>query len=78
MLRQYLIRVGSAASQLANVIFLGGHPNESVSGRSYRCGWRIERAIDLVFGRGHCKASYVQDATDAVNYLYEFQKHDAH
>lgn len=73
----YAIRVGSALSQLANVVFLGGNPNESVSGRSYRRKWRIRFAIDFVFGRGHCKASYEQDAIDAISYLAEFEHRDA-
>ena len=73
----YAIRAGSALSQLANVVFLAGIPNESISGRSYRRKWRIRFAIDFVFGRGHCKASYEQDATDAISYLAEFEHHDA-
>jgi hypothetical protein len=73
----YLTRVGSASSQLANVIFLGGTPNESISGRSYRRQWWIRRPIDAVLGRNHCKNSYVQDAVDAVDYLYEYSYHDA-
>ena len=73
-LKPYLIRVGSATSQLANVIFLGGHPNESISGRSYRQDWWTERWIDFVFGKGHCKAAYDQDAIDAANYLSSYPK----
>lgn len=73
----YLVRVGSATSQLANVIFLGGGPNESISGRAYRNGWHSARYIDLLFGEGHCKSSYAQDATDAFRYLTEFDQHDA-
>lgn len=77
LLLKYLIRTGSATSQLGNVIFLGGSPNESISGRSYRCGWRSRGVIDFVFGKEHCKLSYEQDATDAISYLAEFDHHDA-
>lgn len=31
-----LIRIGEALSQLYNVIFLNGHPNESMPGRAWR------------------------------------------
>jgi hypothetical protein len=68
--RRYLMRVGSALSQLANVMFLGGHPNESISGRSYREGWRIRPWIDAVLGKHHCRDAYLADAAWADSYLF--------
>lgn len=35
-MKSYLIKIGSLMSQLANVMFFNGHPNESISGRSAR------------------------------------------
>jgi len=61
----YLMRVGSALSQLANVVFLNGHPNESISGRSWRCRWRIRLYIDAFFALfgdpDHCLMSHVNE-----------------
>lgn len=71
---KYLIRVGSAMSQLANVVFLNGHPNESISGRSWRRQWRIRPVIDAVLGKNHCRLAYLQDADDALAYLKDFNK----
>ena len=73
-LKSYLIRVGSATSQLANVVLIGGTPNESISGRSHREGWWTERWIDFAFGKGHCRAAYDQDAIDAAEYLSRYPK----
>ena len=57
----YFIRIGDALSQLANVVFLNGMANESISGRSYREGWKIAKVIDFVLGKEHCKKSYEND-----------------
>lgn len=57
--RSYLARLGDAVSQLANTL-LGGMPDESLSGRSYRicilqegrAPWRwraVRRAAELLF-----------------------------
>ena len=58
----YLIRVLSALSQLVNASFLNGHPNESVSGRSYREGWAIERWIDTFFLYVFSQPNHCMDA----------------
>lgn len=59
----YLVRVGNALSQLCNVVFLNGHPNESISGRSYREGWAIQRVIDTIFwfDPEHCLSSHLNE-----------------
>ena len=72
----YLLRVGSALSQLGNVVLLNGAPNESISGRSYRQRWWSEPVIDFIFGKGHCKAAYRQDTVDAYNYLVEYEPNE--
>lgn len=73
----YLIRVGDALSQLLNVTFIPGDttPNESISGRAHRRGWkRTERFIDWLFSpfeKDHCRLAYendVQRAKDLVAY----------
>lgn len=60
----YLVRVGNAVSQLLNTVFLNGHPNESISGRSHREGWTVvERVIDTIFffDLEHCKNSHINE-----------------
>lgn len=66
-----LIKVGDALSQLLNVLLLPNHTdttaNESISGRSYRCGWvHAQRAINAVFRvlsgqKDHCREAYEMD-----------------
>jgi hypothetical protein len=63
-----LWKIGDALSQLANVALLPGHTsttaNESISGRSYRCGWtRAERLINWLFWSDpdHCRQAHLRD-----------------
>lgn len=61
---QYLTNIGGAISQLANVVFLFGNPNESISGRSHREPWpRMERFVNAIFflQDDHCKEAYESD-----------------
>lgn len=64
-----LIKIGDALSQLANVALLDGDANESVSGRSHRCGWRrAEAIIDAIFApiqSRHCERAYLNDVNRA-------------
>lgn len=72
---KYLLKAGDALSQLLNVVFLLGHPNEAVSSRAYRLEhdsltWHYaRRAIDFVFAMfgdlEHCKVSYENDLSNA-------------
>lgn len=57
------IKVGDALSQLCNVIFLNGHPNESMSGRAWRTQSRWYKVIDSIlwFDKDHCKTAYYND-----------------
>ena len=60
----YLVRVGNACSQLLNTVFLNGHPNESISGRSYREGWTfMVSMIDAIFffDPDHCMNSHLNE-----------------
>lgn len=57
----YFVRIGDCLSQLLNVVVFNGVANESVSGRSYREKWDLEKYIDFVLGAGHCKQSYEHD-----------------
>ena len=70
--RPYLVRVGDLASQALNTILLGGTPDESTSGRSYRQGvlgdhkgWsRMRKFVDGLFSvyeQDHCKKAYHAD-----------------
>lgn len=75
----WLIRIGDALSQLANAVFLNGDPNESISGRSYRCGWRVMFFIDALFSpfeSQHCKRAYLNDVKKARK-LMKFHKRRA-
>lgn len=70
--RPYLVRVGDLSSQALNTILLGGDPDESISGRSYRQGaleghkgWALMRKfVDVLFSvyeQDHCKKAYQAD-----------------
>jgi hypothetical protein len=64
VVRDYLWRVGHALSVLANVVFLNGKPNESVSARCYREGWeKAEEALDDLFwfDKNHCYNSHINE-----------------
>jgi hypothetical protein len=74
----YIIRVGDALSQLANVlIFMGKNPNESLSGRAYRerkaakyaysFWWYMHLIINCLFWwqDNHCRAAYNADVARA-------------
>lgn len=65
----WFVRVMACVSQTANVVFLNGHPNETISGRCYREG-RTEwvEIIDAIFffDPEHCLGSYLKDYTWAV------------
>ena len=72
-----LIHTGDALSQLANTLLLAGDPNESISGRAYRCGWRrTEAIIDWIFSPfhdSHCLKAYTNDAERARRLLAEHE-----
>jgi hypothetical protein len=59
----YLIKIGDATSQLANVILLAGHPNESLSGRAWRTKsvWYLVIDYVLWFDKDHCQVAYEND-----------------
>lgn len=67
MVGTYLNKLMVATSCLANAL-LGGKRYEMLSSRSYRCKWAIERPIDWVFGKGHCKRcfEFERDAFDGI------------
>lgn len=63
-----LSRVVAWASQGLNVLLLGGHPNETVSGRAYRMRrrrvWRAAyQALNAIYfwQEDHCQASHLAD-----------------
>ena len=76
---RYLLTVGDALSQLANVaIFFGDNANEGVSGRSWRLRnkyafWGImHKVIDWCaspFEADHCEASHRADVARAARLL---------
>ena len=70
---EYLTNILSAFSQLANVIFLNGNPNESISGRSYRENWEVSlRIVNAIFfwQSNHCRGAHHKD----VEWAKEFSK----
>jgi hypothetical protein len=70
--RKYLWRIWSATSQWLNVVFLFGHPNESISGRCYREPWpRAMALINKMFfwQVNHCKSAYNNDLKWAKAYI---------
>lgn len=66
-----LIRIGDALSQLANVIFLNGHPNESLSGRAWRTKSPWYKVIDILlwFDKQHCLNAHYNDLQYARHLL---------
>jgi len=69
-----LIKIGDATSQWANVTFLNGHPNESLSGRAWRTRSIWYRVIDtiLFFDKDHCKTSYENDVAYARELVNQY------
>ena len=68
----YLTNIGGAVSQLANVIFLLGNPNESISGRSHREPWPLaKKIINKIFflQKDHCKEAYEADLAWVKNLI---------
>jgi hypothetical protein len=70
-LYQYIKNIVSASSQWCNVVFFLGHPNESISGRSYRKSWQAKKFINAVFfwQVDHCKSAYTNDLKWAQAYI---------
>jgi len=74
-----VVKIGDALSQLANVALMPRHyetnANESISGRSYRQGWKLRRVINLLFfwQADHCKAAYEADIARAQHLIAESQ-----
>ena len=73
---KYPQRIWSATSQWLNVVFLLGHPNESISGRSHRKGWRVKQFINLMFfwQVDHCKSAYINDLKWSKAYIEQDKK----
>jgi hypothetical protein len=63
MKAHYIIRAGDSLSQFLNVLFLNGHPNESLSGRAWRTGSFWRHVIDalLFFDPDHCEMAHRND-----------------
>jgi len=70
--KPWLQRFGTSLSQLANVIFLNGDEDESISSRA----WKLKAAgqphadlyvsiIDSIFGDGHCRRAVEWDEGNA-------------
>lgn len=75
--KQRALKVGDALSQLFNVLLFPNindtNANESISGRCYRCKWKLMKIIDLIaspFERNHCELSYLKDYERAEALLY--------
>ena len=76
-LRKYIMGVWSATSQWFNVVLLLGHPNESISGRSYREPWPLaHKLINKLFWWqvDHCKSAYNNDLKWAKEYLAQDER----
>ena len=67
----WLVRILNAVSQLCNVVLLNGHPNESISGRSYRENWKLRHVIDAIlwFDEDHCMNSHLNERVWARHIL---------
>lgn len=80
--RTWLLRWLDATSQWLNAFFLGGDPNECISGRCWREQRMIYKSIDWLFWviRGevnHCQNAYRKDnkwAGKRLRMIRTFQK----
>lgn len=74
----YLVRLGDALSQLANVMLLNGDANESISGRAHREGWmKAKRLIDAIcapWELQHCRIAYLADVARAKKLIEEHER----
>jgi len=66
----YLANLLSAFSQLCNAL-IGGHSNESISGRSYREGWALATIINsvLFWQNNHCRGAHNKDVEWAKDFI---------
>ena len=77
MKKLYLNNIWIAVSQLLNVVFCNGMPNESLSSRAYREPWnKVMKLFNFVvfWQNNHCRGAfahnlrifeqYIQDAKD--------------
>lgn len=76
-MKNYLTAIASIISAFFNVLLLNGHPNESISGRSYREKWKAEKYINMLFfwEPEHCKNSYLSDVVWAMTYIQKVEEH---
>ena len=78
----YFKRLGNTMSQFFNVLLLNGDANESISGRSYRCGWWSEKYIDMVFSwfgdEDHSMMSHVNELKWANNFIKKKRERGIH
>jgi hypothetical protein len=73
MTQSRIVKIGDALSHLANVAVLANHAdtdaNESISGRSFRCGWaRAQRVINILFwwDPDHRQSAHRRDVQRAI------------
>jgi hypothetical protein len=66
-MRRWLFKLATLCSQAFNALVLGGSPDESVSGRAHREGWRLEWWIDRLFfwEPHHCRRAHESDVAFA-------------
>ncbi|MEY2909072.1 MAG: hypothetical protein RLZZ602_1595 [Pseudomonadota bacterium] len=77
-MKQYFLNLSVLISQSINVIFLAGHPDQTVSARAYanqdQPAWLfVQDMINAVFfwQDNHCRTSYLEDITRARALLGE-------
>lgn len=70
-----LTRIAAAFSELLNAC-IGGHNNETLSGRAYRTKSSWEPLINTVFfwQENHCKKSHLDDVKWAYDFLKQISK----
>ena len=72
---QYLINVLVTISQVTNVLFLKGEPDQTISSRAHvahkRGASRARNAINFVFffQEDHCRTSWERDVENAKRFL---------
>jgi hypothetical protein len=69
---EYFNNIWIALSQLLNVVFCFGNPNESLSSRAYRQPWNIVMWIfnHIIFWQNnHCRGAFAHDLRMFEDYI---------
>lgn len=72
----WLRKILDSFSHLANVVFLNGNVNESVSGRLWRTQSKAYKVVDFIFyfDQDHCLNSHLNDVKQSKSFITLVEK----